>query len=118
MDYQTRQEIMQAVKAAMQQVMEATDERWLTSKQLCEQFGMFSPSWLKMYGHMLPRTQATVTDERGREHVSSWAYPRNKIQRMIAEGRLDFNMQEQVEYRPSQGRRKKPAGEAVGTMAR
>lgn len=116
MDYQERDAIMQAVRTAIQQVMEGTEERWLTGKQLCEQFGMFSPTWLKMYGHMLPRTQATVTDENGREHVSSWAYPKNKIQRMVSEGELNFVVTEECQYRTSHGKRKKkPAREAAGT---
>lgn len=101
MDHQEREAIMQAVRTAMRQVAEATEERWLTGKQLCEQFGMFSPSWLKMYGYLLPRTQARVTDKDGREHFSSWAYPKNQIQRMVSEGKLDFVITDECQYRPS-----------------
>ena len=104
MDGQVREAIMQAVKTAMQQVMETTEERWLTSRQLCEQFGMFSPTWLKTYGHLLPRTQATVTDASGRTRATKWAYPRNKIQHMVQSGQLDFTVSEQCQYRPSRAR--------------
>lgn len=49
---------------------------------------MFTPSWLKRYGHKLPRTRAIVTGEDGQQHTTGWAYPRNKMQRLIRENSI------------------------------
>jgi len=64
------------------------DEVWLCEDELIKQFQMFSEGWMKAYGKLLPRTRGEVTDENGVVHVTRWTYPRNKIQRMIAEGSI------------------------------
>ena len=63
-------------------------EVWLSKDEFLKQFGMFTDGWLKEYGDTLPRTQAIVTGEIGDTHATRWAYPRNKIQRMIADGSI------------------------------
>lgn len=88
MDRLLRAQIAAAVKDSVREVLEGNDEVWLSSEQLSEQFAMFSKGWLKAYGWKLPRTQAVVTDEDGEVHRSGWAYPRNRIQRMIQEGSI------------------------------
>jgi len=88
MDRSLRNDIMEAVRRAMRDTLEDAQEVWLTGDDLCKQFGMFTPSWLKRYGHKLPRTRAVVTDADGVQHVTGWAYPRNKMQRLIHDNAL------------------------------
>lgn len=88
MDRRLRDEVLAAVKAAETEAHEFYEERWLTAEQLMMQFQMFTKDWLRRYGHSLPRVRAVVTDEQGIEHQTGWAYPRNKIQRMIRDGEI------------------------------
>ena len=89
MDKMLRAEIMGEVRRAMVESLELYNEKWVTGQELCQQMGCFTKSWLKRYGHALPRKQPRVTDERGERHESSWLYPRNKIQRMFASGEIE-----------------------------
>lgn len=82
-----RTELLSTVKKVMAEAMETQNERWLTGDELCKQFGMFSPSWLKAYGHKLPRERCEV-DDGGTTKCSRWAYPQHKIARMIASGEI------------------------------
>ena len=82
-------EVKAVVRRAVEEEREMYDEVWLTEKQLLEQFGMFTHDWLKKYGQCLQPARAIVVDEQGVEHpTQGWAYPRNKIQRMIASGEI------------------------------
>ena len=82
-------EVKMVVRRAVEEEREMYDEVWLTEKQLLEQFGMFTHDWLKKYGQCLKPARAIVVDEKGVEHpTQGWAYPRNKIQRMIANGEI------------------------------
>ena len=81
-------EVKMVVRRAMEEEREMYDEVWLTEKQLLEQFGMFTHDWIKKYGHCLQPARAIVVDEQGVERRSSWAYPKHKIQRMIASGEI------------------------------
>jgi hypothetical protein len=88
----TQEEMMElksVIRRAMEEQMEMYSEVWLTGDELVKTFGTFTKSWLKRYGHSLPRKQPRVTDERGERHESSWLYPRNKIQRMFASGEIE-----------------------------
>ena len=88
----TREELNElklVVRRAVEEEREMYNEVWLTEKELIAQFGMFTKSWLKTYGHSLPRKRAIVCDERGERHSTSWCYPRNKIQRMIQSGEIE-----------------------------
>ena len=49
---------------------------------------MFTPNWLKLYGHLLPRTRAEVAEQSGERHVTGWCYPVGKIGRMIESGEI------------------------------
>jgi hypothetical protein len=82
-DRELRAEILATVRAATQQAQEENQEVWLSKEQLLAQFGFLSESWLRRYGHTLPRTKAVVVDEDGTRHETGFAYPRNKIQKMI-----------------------------------
>lgn len=88
MDRTLRTEIVATVREAMREVTEENEEVWLSNRQLSEQFAFFSLTWLKRFGHLLPREQTCVCLEDGSAHRSVWAYPRNKIQRMIREGKF------------------------------
>ena len=82
-------ELKAVVRRAMEEQMEMYSEVWLTGYELVNTFGTFTKSWLKRYGHSLPRKQPRVMDENGERHDSSWLYPRNKIQRMFASGEIE-----------------------------
>ena len=81
-------EVKAVVRRAMEEEREMYDEVWLTEKELIAQFGMFTHDWLKKYGQCLQPAQAMVVDEYGVEHKTGKAYPKHKIQRMIASGEI------------------------------
>lgn len=93
MDRQLRNEVREEARAAMEAaakaVMTQMEERWISGPELCKQFQMFSPKWLKFYGDILPRRRVTVTGIDGVSHSSHWAYPQHEIAIGIAEGRYD-----------------------------
>ncbi len=81
-------EVKAVVRRAVEEEREMYDEVWLTEKELIAQFGMFTHDWLKKYGQCLQPARTIVMDEQGVERRSSWAYPKHKIQRMIASGEI------------------------------
>ena len=87
-----KNELLAAIRAIIRrcinEVRDENEEVWLSKDELLKQFGMFSDEWLKRYGETIPRTQAIVTEADGESHATRWAYPRNKIQRMIADGSI------------------------------
>ena len=86
MDKLLRAEIVAEVKRSMAEVNEVYQEEWLTKEQLCEQFPMFSPSWVKNFGEKIPRERARVTMEDGISMSTRYQYPKHKINKLIAEG--------------------------------
>lgn len=88
----TREELNElkvVIRRAIEEEREMYDEVWLTEKQLLQQFGMFTHDWLKKYGQCLQPARAIVVDEQGVEHPTQrLAYPKHKIQRMIASGEI------------------------------
>ena len=88
MDRNTIAELKAVLRQAIAEDREMCDEVWLTEKQLIAQFGMFTHDWLKKYGQCLQPARAIVVDEQGAERRSGWAYPKHKIQRMIASGEI------------------------------
>lgn len=87
MDRLLRAEIVSEVKRSMNEILEVANEKWLTAEELCAQFGMFTPSWLKTYGKFLPRQRAEVMDG-DKVTASRWAYPQHRIARMIADNEI------------------------------
>ena len=81
-------ELKLVLRRAVEEEREIYDEVWLTEKELIAQFGMFTHDWLKKYGQCLQPAQAMVVDEYGVEHKTGKAYPKHKIQRMIASGEI------------------------------
>lgn len=88
MDRVLRAQVVNEVRAAMAAIMEEYDERWVTAEELVKQFQMFTPGWMERYGYMLPRVRA-VAMEGTTEHKTRFAYPRNRIARMIADGSIE-----------------------------
>ena len=88
----TREEMLElkaVVRRAVEEEREMYDEVWMTEKELIAQFGMFTHDWLKHYGQCLQPARAIVVDEQGVEHPTQrLAYPKHKIQRMIASGEI------------------------------
>ena len=82
-------ELKSVVRRAMEEQLEMYTEVWLTDDQLCKVFGTFTKSWLRRYGHSLPRRLPRVTDETGEPHGNKYLYPRNRIQRMFANGEIE-----------------------------
>ena len=107
MDRMLRGEIIATVRQAMREVLEGSDEVWLTPKQLLEQFGMLNQEWLNRNGELLPREYASVVLPDGEEKCTRWAYPKHKINRMIQEGKLKNLVKT----------KKKTAADATGTVA-
>ena len=89
MEAKLRKEIRDDVMAAMKAAMTQMGEEWLTGQDLCKQFGMFTPKWLKNYGDVLPRRRITVTGMDGKSHSTRWAYPKHEIAANIAAGLYD-----------------------------
>lgn len=88
MDSLFKAKLMALVRDTIRESMETEREVWITGEQLTEQFGMFSKGWLKEYGDRLPRMRAAVMGDDGVEHRSGWAYPRNRIARMVKDGSI------------------------------
>ena len=91
--------ITATVNEATRRALEGAEEKWLTRKQLLEQFGMITEDWVKKYGKLLNPVTAVVT-ENGVTRVTREAYPMHAINRMIHENRLSFVVEE-CEFRPS-----------------
>jgi hypothetical protein len=87
MDKILRAQIVAEVKGSMVEILETANERWITAAELCKQFQMFTASWIKLYGHLLPRQRAEVATKEGTK-CSRWAYPQHKIAMMIADGTI------------------------------
>lgn len=94
MDKQLRQEIIDTIRKAIQQVEEENNERYLSSEDLCKQFGMLTKDWVARNGKYLPRERIVIDGQSG----TRWGYPQKKIARMIREGKLrNINVHEDKE---------------------
>lgn len=80
MDRVLREEIIKEVRRATLEAMEVYNEKWLSAKELCEQFQMITPDWLKRNGERLPNRTVPGSNRRG--------YPKNQIARMVADGSI------------------------------
>ncbi len=89
-DRETREAIRKTVTAAMEDALLTYEERWLTSEQLMEQFGMISKDWLRRNGWRLPRGRFEFKDSDGTV-ATRWGYPQHRIARMIRENTLMFH---------------------------
>ena len=80
--------LLALIDRKMTERLVGADEVWLKPKQFLEQFGMFSQEWLDENGHLLPREYASVIWPDRKERCTRFAYPKHKINRMIANGEL------------------------------
>ena len=87
LDKETRNAIAAEIREALDAALRTSDD-YVSGKELGRKYQMFSASWLKSYGHLLPRTRAVVTGEDGRQHTSGWCYPVGRIGRMIESGEI------------------------------
>lgn len=88
MDRLLKNEIVRVLQKAAKEANEVYHEQWLTDKELCKHVGVFTKSWLKHNGCLLPRRQMVWVDEKGVEHSTSWCYPLHQILRMFANGEI------------------------------
>lgn len=94
----TEMELRQIISSALGNA--ANQDIYVTGKELCKQLQMFTPSWLKANGHLLPRTCATLIKD-GNDKPTHYAYNITEIRKMIDEDRLVFTFKEKVAYKPS-----------------
>ena len=87
LDKETRTAIAAEIRESLDAALRVSDD-YVSGKELGRKYQMFSASWLKSYGHLLPRTRAVVTGEDGRQHASGWCYPVGRIGRMIESGEI------------------------------
>lgn len=83
-DIELQKEIIATVESAMLMY----EERWVTPKELSQQFAFFTPNWLKEYGNYLPHKSIVVTTPEGTRKTHN-AYPVHCINKMLADGELD-----------------------------
>ena len=81
--------IIQVVVKAVTEAMMRICEKYITADELCEQFQMFTPDWIKNYGDILPRKKVTVTHLDGKTRTTRWAYAQYEIAKNIADGVYD-----------------------------
>jgi hypothetical protein len=87
MDRQLKAEIVATVKRSVAEAMEVYSERWITDKEMSQYISVMTQRWLRDHGDLLPRTQVEWEDSKG-THATSYLYPLNQIQAMIADGRI------------------------------
>jgi hypothetical protein len=80
--------IEEGIRKGMEKAMGVYGEVWLSAEDVVKQFGMISEDFLKRKGKLLPRERVEYVGEDGMVHVGKWAYPRNRLQEMIASGEL------------------------------
>ena len=81
-----RAEIVGVVAQAMKEANEQKNEKYVSGDELGQFFSFFTRSWLRYYGHLLPRERVCVVMEDGETRTTGWGYPLHEIQRMVREG--------------------------------
>ena len=100
LDKQMKLEILQVVNQAAREAYLIYNEEWISAKELCKQFQMIPPSWLKTHKHLLPNSEGIryIDEKTGKVRKTKTTFPKHKINQMILEGKLDFT--QKCEYRP------------------
>jgi hypothetical protein len=80
--------IEEGIRKGMEKALGVYGEVWLSAEDVVKQFGMISEDFLKRKGKLLPRERVEYVGEDGMVHAGKWAYPRNRLQEMIASGEL------------------------------
>lgn len=89
MERKLREEILAEVQKAVTQAMTKVSERWISAKELCNQFQMFTKDWIDEYGDCLPRKRVRVTHINGKKRSTHWAYAQHRIAMNIDNGLYD-----------------------------
>ena len=84
--------MMNIVRIAVRNAMEAQEERWVCEKEFLDTFQMFNAHWMKDNGHLLPRAKVTIIDKDGKPHGTRFAYPIHKINNMIQNNQITFTL--------------------------
>ena len=87
LDPMLRAEIIATVRETVREVLEGSDEKWVTPKELASQISFLPIEWIRHNGELLPRECAIVMVD-GEPKKTNDGYPLHKIQRMIREGKL------------------------------
>lgn len=90
MDKMLRAQIAGEVRRVLMEVLEGSQEQWVSADELGKHISFCTRDWLKNYGSTLPRTRAMVTTPDGVTHQSAYTYPLHKIQRMLANNEVKF----------------------------
>jgi hypothetical protein len=89
MDKQLRREIREDVQAALRNAVLQMEERWISGKELCRQFAMITPKFLKAHGDIFPRRKITIRGINGRAVSTHYGYAQHEIALNIANGVYD-----------------------------
>ena len=90
LDRDTREAIRDVVQKSMTEALLTYEEKWVTSEQLMQQFGMLSKDWMRRNAWRLPRGRFEFPDGDGKV-VTRWAYPLHTIARMITtDGKIEI----------------------------
>ena len=81
-------EIKSIVRETIWEVLECSDEKYVTPKELASQISFLPLAWIQKNWELLPRESAIVEMPDGRKVESNPGYPLHKIQRMIADGKF------------------------------
>jgi len=84
-----RREIREDVLAALQNVTMQMEERWVSGKELCKQFAMITPKFLKAHGDIFPRKKITIRGCNGKAVSTHYGYAQHEIAMNIANGVYD-----------------------------
>ena len=92
LDKETQQIVAWAIEEGIRKGLEkalAMTDVWLSPEGVTKNFAMLSKDFVARRGKLLPRSKGAWRDKNGVVHeTGSWAYSRNGIAEMIADGRI------------------------------
>lgn len=89
-DKKLREEMIAAAERGAYKAAILANEQYLTDKELCKQFQMFTKDWLDKFGDLLPRTKIRVKCTiSGKERGTRWGYAKLEIAENIRNGVYD-----------------------------
>lgn len=89
MDRELRKQIREDVQKAMDTAFMQMNERWISGQELCRQFAMITPRFLKAHGDIFPRKRITIRGLNGKSVTTHYGYAQYEIARNIANGVYD-----------------------------
>ena len=89
MDRMLRAEIIATVRQTIWEVLEGSEEVYVTPKELAQRVSFLPIEWIRRNGEkFLPREKAIVTMPDGTVKETNPGYPLHKIMHMIQEGKF------------------------------